>query len=127
MIHSFGSFVSAFDDLDGDGVTDVLIGAGAYQGAGNTSFIAEARGYSSVTGELHYRGAGHSWSNLAVVPDANGGGRADYLIPGYISAGGWGATLVIVGFQAPRVVKSWRPSSTPRTACPCSTTRARAA
>lgn len=92
----FGTKVASTEDVDGDGVADVRLGAGMYKAFGSTFFAAELRTYSGATGALLQRWPGLSTSTFAVVPDANGDGRSDVL-----HGQGSGARVVLDGLVGP--------------------------
>ena len=109
---SYGMSVAAFQDLDGDNRRDLLIGAGAYKVGCCTYFTAEVRVHSSATGVLLYSGPEQSSPRIAVVPDANGDGLVDYLIPATYLPGGFSAALALTGQPPPTIVHTCPPKKT---------------
>lgn len=83
-LSQFGSAVARTDDVDGDGVVDLRIGAGSYVlyigGDVIKTTAAELRTYSGATGALLQSWEGMSTPYVAAVPDANGDGRSDVLL-----------------------------------------------
>lgn len=76
---SFGASVEAFDDLDADGLGDLLIGAmsdklGCCIYSGGDVFVL-----SSATGQVLLRGFDQTTGVLDPVPDVDGDGLGDYL------------------------------------------------
>lgn len=90
----FAEGVDRGPDLDHDGRADVLLGAGVYRIGCCTQTTAEARIYSSATGAL-LQSAPASHPDLARVPDANGDGLDDFLIPA-LTIGTQGASALAV-------------------------------
>ncbi len=90
----FGEGVERAPDLDGDGRADVLLGAGAYRFGCCAYSQAEARIYSSVSGALLQSAPG-SHPGLALVPDANGDGIDDFVIPAVLVGSSYSAALSV--------------------------------
>lgn len=81
----FGGNLDSVSDLDGDGLRDLFLTAGVYRVGCCGYYPAEARVYSSVSGEILYLGSGDSWggARTVVTPDLDGDGVEEYLFGGY--------------------------------------------
>ncbi|MEP3889375.1 MAG: hypothetical protein ABJN69_02840 [Hellea sp.] len=75
--NNFGYSVADAGDVDGDGVTDILIGAWAASGGNGKAYVL-----SGATGvELHeFSGIGQFGSDVAGLGDIDGDGYADFAI-----------------------------------------------
>jgi hypothetical protein len=99
----FAEGVERAPDLDGDGRGDVLLGAGAYRIGCCTYATAEARIYSSASGVLLQSAPG-SHPGLALVPDANGDGIEDFLIPAVLVHSTYAAALSVSSAPTPATI-----------------------
>jgi hypothetical protein len=85
----FGHTVSAVPDADGDGKSDLLVGA-IYESPNGLSQAGRAYLFSGATGALLHtlespnpEAGGHFGLTVSGVPDTDGDGRGDLLVGGY--------------------------------------------
>lgn len=100
----FGETVQRFPDRDGDGRSDLLVGAGAHH-MGCCAFTpADLRVYSSASGALLLRDLAQSSSGVTSVPDANGDGVEDLLVPFGLLGTALVTSVVLVNVRQPEFV-----------------------
>jgi hypothetical protein len=97
----YGRIIDDIDDLDGDGIRELLVGAPASDvgGFNNNGFVDIYSGADgsllrshSGEGSLHYFG----W-DLSAVRDVNNDGFMDYLVGAHRALGNWGAVYLYSG------------------------------
>ena len=114
---SFGSSVAGVDDIDGDGVADLLVGAPSGTVPGGSDRSGYVNLYSGATGNLLHTFVGEASSDffgfaIAGISDVDGDGFGDVIIGAYGHNNYIGATYLYSGRTAALLHKWTIPSST---------------
>jgi tRNA A-37 threonylcarbamoyl transferase component Bud32 len=106
-----GSSVSTAGDINGDGLTDLLIGANVHAGGTGRSYVvfggfdvgsSGTLALSSLNGTNGFKLDGEAFGSysgysVSTAGDVNGDGYSDLMIGAYGHAGGTGRTYVVFG------------------------------
>ena len=79
-----GEDMRAVPDRDNDGVDDILVSAGRFEGAPTSVLFLSGR-----TGQVLPGGGGAPCEGIASLPDMDGDGRPDFAIGGIVSGRAW--------------------------------------